>query len=183
MPVRPAEHDLPAAQVADPLDPQPERLAAARSSAPAGTWTRWRGRSSASQRSPKARACRLAGFGIATTSTPPGSSSAGGAPERRAGVAQVLERVPEDDRGAGLVEVGELDRPHVVAARVALEPDRGAPARRERVEQGAVAGADVEHRARRARSGRGVRRAARAGGAAGVAERRRSARAGRYQPP
>ena len=39
-------------------------------SADAGIWTRCRGRSSANQRSPNTLACRLAGFGMATTRTP-----------------------------------------------------------------------------------------------------------------
>ena len=59
------------AQVTDPLGLHPRARSRA-SSARAGTWTRWRGRSSASQRSPNSRAWTLAGFGIATTITPPG---------------------------------------------------------------------------------------------------------------
>ena len=53
--VQPAEDHLPAAQVAHPLDPEPE-LPEALDERIRRMWTRWRGGSRASQRSPKTRA-------------------------------------------------------------------------------------------------------------------------------
>ena len=63
-------------------------------------WTRWRGRSRCSQRSPKARAWRLSVLGTATTHDAARLSSSRAASRIASpGSGQVLERVPEDDRG------------------------------------------------------------------------------------
>ena len=60
-------------------------------------------------------------------------------------LAQVLQRVPEDDRRppASSLDLGEIALLDVGALRVALEARRAASARRQRVEQRAIAGADV----------------------------------------
>ena len=68
MPWSQPNRDLTAAPVADPGHRRQSRASAARSSrASAGRCTRWRGRSRWNQRSPNARAWRLAVFGTATT--------------------------------------------------------------------------------------------------------------------
>ena len=88
-------------------------------------------------------------FGTATTSTPPGFEQRSRALQFLAGIREVLERVPEHDRGVATFDLAEVARAHVEAGRLAFEAGRLAAARVERVEQGAVAGADVEHRPRR----------------------------------
>ena len=96
-----------------------------------------------------------------------------GLADRRAGLGQVLERVPEDDRrplAARSPRSGRRGRPARIGSR--SSPIASRPRALQGVEQRAVAGADVEHRA-----GRGdpiSRRASRRAGAAQQARRRRS---------
>src|SRR4051812_37499844 len=62
----------------------------------------------------------------------------------------MLEGVPEDDRGeVGLVDAGDVARPDVRPRGDELEAGGVSTAAPQGVEQGAVAGADVEHRAGR----------------------------------
>ena len=60
-------------------------------------------------------------------------------------ITQMLERVPEDDRGEAAVDLADLGRAHVRSIRCSLESEHLASAGREGIEQGTVAGADVEH--------------------------------------
>ena len=143
-PVQPAEHDLAAAQVADPLDPQPERPEL-RQQGPGrhvDEVARKVEREPAVAEQPGLEAV---GVRDRDHQRPARREQPGGVLERGAGVAQVLERVPEDDRGAWLGDLVELGGPHVGAVRVALEPDGRPAPLGERVEQRPVAGADVEH--------------------------------------
>ena len=119
--MQPAEDDLAAAQVGDPLDPKPEALAAGRAAPAAGRWTRCRGRSRWSQRSPKTLGLEAVGVGHRDHDAPRRLEQAGRALERRAGAAQVLERVPEDDRGPPSLDLREIAFTEVLARRVPLE--------------------------------------------------------------
>src|SRR5262249_32058599 len=63
-----------------------------------------------------------------------------------AGIREMLKRVPEHDRRIPALDLAEVARAYVGADRLAFEAGRRAATRVQRVEQGTVAGADVEHR-------------------------------------
>ena len=89
-------------------------------SALAVRWTRCRGRSRCSQRSPNARACRLPAVGHRHDHDPAGRQQPRGVPDRLPRLGQMLERVPEHDRRPLAVHL--LDR-------LVGEGPRGAAAR------------------------------------------------------
>jgi hypothetical protein len=72
-----------------------------------------------------------------------------GAVDRGRRIAQVLKRVPEDNRSPlsdPFLEVGDLYRHDSLAVRHALETDRLSTPSAERAQQRTFAGTDVEHR-------------------------------------
>ena len=101
--------------------------------------------SRASQRSPNARACRLACSASRSRGPRPGSEQGRGSSERGARLAQVLERVPEDDRRRGRRDRRGRRRARPAAGIRCARSRRRAARARKRVEQGAVAGTHVEY--------------------------------------
>ncbi len=85
----------------------------------------------------------------------------GGMADHLTGVAQMLERMPEDHAREAALDLAHVGADDVVALRGALDADRLASPRAQCGEQRAVARADVEDRRPAGRSGRVARRAAR----------------------
>lgn len=65
--------------------------------------------------------------------------------ELRTGVGQVLQRMPEDDRGPLPPDVVKSDRPQIGPSRLSFQTQRGTSAAPESVEQRTVTRSDVEH--------------------------------------
>ena len=129
-------------------------------------WTRWRGRSRCSQRSPNAGACRLSLLGTATAMTPPGLSRRAAWRIASPRLGQVLERVPEDDRRPFAAH-----RPRSESSRTSAAVGARARARSPRGHGGAGRRAACRRRRRRrapARAGRSRRAARRAGRGCGA---------------
>src|SRR3954469_8515244 len=147
--VQPAEHDLAAAQVAAPAHAQAQLLEAPQQRA---RWqvdevTRKVEGEPALAEDPRLEAVRV---GQRHHQHATRGEQLGRASEGVGGPRQVLERVPEDDRReVALLHVLDAGGADVGPGGNALEPDRLAAAPAQRVEQGAVARAHVEHRARR----------------------------------
>ena len=69
--------------------------------------------------------------------------------ERPSGPAEVLERMPEDDRRPGPVHVFDLGAADVRPGRMRLKTDSITPVAHESIDEGPVAGSHVENRAGR----------------------------------
>jgi hypothetical protein len=148
--VRPPEQDLSTAQVAHPLDLEPQRLELgdqrARADVHQVPWQVQVQPSVAEQ--PGLEAGRV---GHGDDQHPAGNEQVRGVPQRPDRLAEVLERVPEDNRRPGAGDVLEPHGAHgrMIVRRVRVDADRLPAMPPERGDEGPVAGADVKDRSAR----------------------------------
>ena len=147
-PVDPSEDDLPAPQVADSLDPQPVGLDRGQQGrgAQVDEMARHVQGEPAVTEDPGLEA---GGIGYGDDERPARGQERGRMAQRPGRLAQVLKRMPEDDRRPLPVDLFDLGVADVRSGRVRLEADGFPPVPHEGVDQGPVAGSHVENRAGR----------------------------------